>query len=252
LLHGRVSIVTARAAGAAVFRPGFDAQGNRIRRRETAATKTAAFEAMAASWEELGQAPRSSRAYTLWQAVDDWLADGLRGLSKATREAYRYALAPVLARTGHRPLRELTALELRSALEFVSGKLTTRTLSIARNSLERAIRHAQVHQRVNRNVAALIETPSGKTGRKSKVLTLSQAQALLQAAEGERIYPYIRREPCLRDPHGGDPCSAGSISTWSAGQRSCRTSTSGCRCVRQATPRPRSRAARCSFRKSPS
>jgi integrase len=170
---------------------GFDAQGKRIRRRVTAPTKTAALEAMAALREELGQAPRSSRAYTLRQAVEEWLKDGLPGRSERTREAYRYALAPALAKTGHRPLRELTALELRSALESVSGTLTTRTLSIALNSLERAIRHAQVHQRVSRNVAELIETPTGKTGRKSKALTLAQAQALLRAAEGERIYPYI-------------------------------------------------------------
>jgi integrase len=170
---------------------GFDAQGNRIRRRVTAPTKTAALEAMATLREELGQAPRSSRTYTVGQAVNDWLLGGLPGRSERTREAYRYALAPVLAKVGHRPLRELTALELRSGLESASGTLTTRTLQIARNSLERAIRHAQVHQRVSRNVAELIETPPGKTGRKSKALTLAQAQSLLKAAAGERIYPYI-------------------------------------------------------------
>jgi integrase len=170
---------------------GFDSQGKRIRRRVTAPTKTAALEAMAALREELGQAPRSSRAYTLRQAVDDWLRDGLPGRSERTREAYRYALAPVLAKIGHRPLRQLTALEVRSGLESVSGTLTTRTLSIARNSLERAIRHAQVHQRVSRNIAELIETPTGKAGRKSTAMTLAQAQALLQAAQGERIYPYV-------------------------------------------------------------
>ena len=170
---------------------GFDAQGQRIRRRVTAPTKTAAIEAMAALREELGQAPRSSRAYTVRHAVDDWLERGLPGRSERTREAYKYALALVLAKIGHRPLRELTALELRSGLESASGRLTTRTLQIARNSLERAIRRAQVHQRVSRNVAELIETPAGKAGRKSKSLTLAQAQALLTAGEGERIYPYI-------------------------------------------------------------
>ena len=170
---------------------GFDAQGRRIRRRVTAQTKTAALEAMAALREELGQAPRTSRTYTVRQAADDWLEHGLPGRSEQTKDAYRYALAPVLARIGHRPLRELRALELRSGLEAVSGTFTTRTLQIARNSLERAIRHAQVHQRVSRNVAELIETPPGKTGRRSRALTLSQAHALLKAAEGERIYPYI-------------------------------------------------------------
>jgi hypothetical protein len=113
---------------------GFDAQGKRIRRRVTAPTKTAALEAMAALREELGQAPRSSRTCTVRQAADDWLQGGLPGRSERTREAYRYAPAPVLAKIGHRPLRELTALELRSGLESASGTLTTRTLQITPRS----------------------------------------------------------------------------------------------------------------------
>jgi len=122
---------------------GFDAQGKRIRRRVTASTKTAALEAMAALREELGQAPKTSRTYTVTQTVEDWLRGGLPGRSERTREACWYAVAPVLVKIGHRPLRELTALELRSGLESASGTLTTRTLQIARNSLQRAIRHAQ-------------------------------------------------------------------------------------------------------------
>jgi integrase len=231
---------------------GFDAKGKRIRRRVTAPTKTAALEAMAALREELGQAPRSSRTYTVRQAADDWLEGGLPGRSERTREAHRYALAPVLAKIGHRPLRELTALVLRSGLVSASGALTTRSLQIARNSLERAIRHAQIHQRVSRNVAELIETPPGRAGRKSRALTLAQAQALLKAADGERIYPYIvvsllsgiRTEEtrALRWEHVHLTDGPGK---W-------HTSTSGDRYVRQATPRHRNRADRCSSRTLPS
>ena len=66
------------------------------------------------------------------------------------------------------------------------------TSPVARaNRLERAIRFAQVHERVGPNVAELIETPRGKTGRPSRSLTLDQAQALLPAAEGERFCKYI-------------------------------------------------------------
>jgi len=39
-----------------------------------------------------------------------------------------------------------------------------------------------------RNVAALVKAPQGRPGRPSKSLTLDQAQALLQAAKGTRLY----------------------------------------------------------------
>src|SRR5712664_3102310 len=76
-------------------------------------------------------------------------------------------------------------------LEGLSGQLSTRSLQIARNALERALRFAQVHERVGRNVAELIEAPKGRAGRPSKSLSLAQAQELLTAADGSRWYGYI-------------------------------------------------------------
>jgi len=170
---------------------GFDAGGKRIRRRVTGPTKTAVLEAMSELREELGRAPRSSRTYAVSEAVADWLDSGLPGRSERTRTIYKDALEPLLARIGHRPLRELTALEVRMGLEALSGQLSTRSLQIARNSLERAIRFAQVHERVSRNVAELIETPGGRAGRPSKALSLAQARKLLTAAEASRWHGYI-------------------------------------------------------------
>jgi integrase len=170
---------------------GFDAEGKRIRRRVTAATKTAVLEAMAELREELGRAPRSSRKYTVNEAVAEWLEGGLPGRSERTKKAYKEALAPLLAKIGHRPLRELTPMEVRKGLEALAPRYSTRYLQIAHNSLERAIRFGQIHQRVSGNVAELIEVPKGETGRPSKSLTLAQAQDLIRAAEGERLYPYI-------------------------------------------------------------
>ena len=99
---------------------GFDANGKRIRRRVTAATKTECQEAMGKLREELGQAPRTSKTYTVAQTVADWLADGLPNRSERTKNAYREALTPLLAKIGHRPLRELTAVEVRSSLKALS------------------------------------------------------------------------------------------------------------------------------------
>ena len=96
------------------------------------------LEARAELREELGRAPRSSRTYTVAEAVSAWLEDGLPGRSERTKAIYKDGLAPLLAKIGHRPLRELTALEVRKGLEGLSGQLSTRSLQIARNSLERA------------------------------------------------------------------------------------------------------------------
>jgi integrase len=170
---------------------GFDADGKRLRRRVTAATKTECLEAMEKLREELGQAPKSSKTYTVRQAVHDWLADGLPGRAESTKTGYGYAVAPLVARIGHRPLRELTSSEVRLALAAISGNLSRRSLVIARLSLERAITFAMSHDRVAKNVVSPVEVPEGKAGRPSKALDLAQAQELLTAAEGDRLYTYI-------------------------------------------------------------
>jgi hypothetical protein len=170
---------------------GFEADGKRICRRVTGPTKTVVLETMAELREELGRAPRTSRKYTVNEAVADWLDGGLPGRAERTKKAYKEAITPLLAKIGNRPLRELTALEVRKGLESLAPRYSTRYLQIAHNSLERAIRFAQVHQRVSGNVAQLIEVPKGGTGRPSKSLTLARAQDLLKAAEDDRLYAYI-------------------------------------------------------------
>ncbi len=54
----------------------------------------------------------------------------------------------------------------------------------AHNCLTRALRHAEGQDLVRRNVPALVDTPRGQEGRPSQSLTLEQATALLEAAEG--------------------------------------------------------------------
>jgi len=102
----------------------------------TGSTKTAVLEAMAELREELGRAPRSSRTRTVAEAVAAWPDDGLPGRSGRTKTIYKDGLAPLLAKIGHRPLRELTALEVRKGLEGLSGQLSTRSSGM------QAIRHS--------------------------------------------------------------------------------------------------------------
>jgi hypothetical protein len=57
--------------------------------------------------------------------------------------------------------------------------------------LIQAIRNAMVNDLVVRNVVDLAAMPAGKPGRPSKSLNLDQALAVLDAAKGERLWPYV-------------------------------------------------------------
>jgi integrase len=48
-----------------------------------------------------------------------------------------------------------------------------------------------VNDLVVRNVADLAAVPAGKPGRPSRSLNLEQALAVLDAAKGERLWPYV-------------------------------------------------------------
>ena len=104
---------------------------------------------------------------------------------------YRETTAPLLEQIGAKALRDLSAGDVRAGLEAMAGRVSTRYLQIARGSLVRAIRHAEAHDLVGRNVAAPVDTPQGQVGRPSKSLTLDQARAVLAAAEQPRIYAYL-------------------------------------------------------------
>jgi integrase len=166
---------------------GFGPDGKRIRRKVFGRTKQEVREKLKTLNQELNAGVRSSSTYTVREAVDDWLREGLDGTSERTRSLYQGLLEPVLELIGAKTLRVLSAGEVRSAL----GQLSTRSLQITRNSLERAIRHAEGNDLVGRNVAALVKTPQGRSGRPSKSFTLEQAKALLVAAESTRLHAYV-------------------------------------------------------------
>jgi integrase len=123
--------------------------------------------------------------------VVDWLEGGLPGRSECTRSVYREALAPLMGQIGAKPLKELTAGDVRAGLEALSGRLSSRYLQIAKASLARAIRFAEAHDLVGRNVATLADPPKGTVGRPSRSLTLEQSLALLEAARESRLSAYV-------------------------------------------------------------
>jgi integrase len=131
------------------------------------------------------------RGYTVQRAVDDWLAEGLDGRSAGTVTLHRNVLKPVTAIIGNIELRKLTAHEVRRALVQLARNHSTRTVTIAHNALTRALRHAEANRHVVHNVAALVDTPRGQSGRPSKALTAEQAAAVMKAARASRLGAYV-------------------------------------------------------------
>jgi hypothetical protein len=122
-----------------------------------------------------GQAPRPAHParqgvtpkpgyvhYTVRQAAEDWLANGLQGRSPKTVTKNRNVLAPILKSIGARKLRDLTAADVRQALAAMAAGYSTAAVSMGHLALKRAIRHAEANDHVSRNVAALADTPKGQ------------------------------------------------------------------------------------------
>lgn len=170
---------------------GKTTSGTRSRKKVYGQTKAEVRAKLKATHEELDSGVRSSATYTVAQCAADWLANGLDGRSAKTVNDARDALKPLLAIVGDKPLRDLTANDVRGALVTMGKTRSTRTLQIARNCLTRAIKRAEANDLVRRNVAALAELPTGTAGRPSKAMTLDQARAVMKAAEHSSLHAYI-------------------------------------------------------------
>jgi len=88
-------------------------------------------------------------------------------------------------------LRELTAADVRSALIKLAATRATRTVSMTHAALVRAIRHAEASDKVRRNVALSVDSPSDRRGRPSRSLTFEQAVALITTAQDYALYAYV-------------------------------------------------------------
>jgi integrase len=171
---------------------GYGPDGKRIRRKVGGRTKQEVKDKLEALHADLtaGIAAPDGR-YTVGQAIDDWLRDGLNGRAAKTLTLYRGALKPFADHIGKKPLRELSAQDVRGVLSDLAATHSTRTVVVAHNAIERAIRHAEANDYVRRNVASLVRPPSGQPGRPSKSLTLDQANALMAAAAGSPLGAYV-------------------------------------------------------------
>jgi len=170
---------------------GTDGAGKRIRRKVSAKTKTEAYTKLGELRDELSQGVRSSASYSVAQALTDWLAS-LSDRTAKTVITLTELLAPLQGSIGHLPLRDLTADDVLKALRAAAETRSSRTVRDSRAALVRAITYAQARGKVGRNVASLIKAPPGKSpGRPSRALTVAQAEAMLKAAEADRLHAYF-------------------------------------------------------------
>jgi integrase len=179
---------------------GYTPDGQRrIRRKVAGKTKTAVRDKLKALHADvdMGITPKAGySAYTVRQAAEDWLREGLDGRSAKTIKKNENVLEPLLKVVGARKLRQLSAADVRQALSKMAAGYSSAVVTMGHLALKRTIRHAEANDLVSRNVAALVDTPKGQEGRPSKSLTLEQAIAVITTA---RSLPVIELHPGLKD-----------------------------------------------------
>src|ERR1035437_8649111 len=113
--------------------------GKRVRRKVTGRTKTEVKTKLRNLRRDLDSGVRSSATSPVGNALDDWLANGLSGRSDRTEELYTDTVKPLKEQLGEVKLKELTAGDVQETLDALAGRLSTRSVQIVRNCLERAI-----------------------------------------------------------------------------------------------------------------
>ncbi|WP_174545751.1 tyrosine-type recombinase/integrase [Nocardiopsis dassonvillei] len=171
---------------------GYTPSGKRRRPKVYGRTNTEVREKLRDLVKEAKSGVKSSATYTVADAVNDFLKRGLKGRSQATVDKCRnLANKHLIPELGRAKLKDLTADDVDDWLDSKAEELATRSLRELHAVLRRAVHFAQRRDKVLRNVAELVTTPEGKEGRPSKALTLSQARAVLAAAQGTRLFAYV-------------------------------------------------------------
>jgi integrase len=190
---GGMSWDSARQRWVAAVTVGYTPSGKRIVKRGRGRTKTEAKRKLREILRDYEDGlVTTGHGYTVADAVRDWLSYGLTGRDDDTiTKCTILANTHVIPALGARKLRELSADDIDKWLADKAQILSTRTLREVRSVLKRAVTRAQARDKVKRNVVLLCDVPQGRAGRPSKSLTLAQAEALLDAAEGTSLHAYI-------------------------------------------------------------
>ena len=171
-----------------------NAKGQRRRVKRKGKTKAQVKDKLREAVADLEAGVTTDAGYTVQDAVADFLQKGLKGRAKGTIDNYR-SLADhnVIPQIGGIKVKELTADQLDDWLDERAEELSTRSLRLIHQIVERAIRQAQARDKVRRNVASLVDVPEGQEGRPSEAMALGQAVALLETVESgtHRLAAYV-------------------------------------------------------------
>ena len=119
---------------------GFDAKGKRQRIKRKGKTKAQVKDKLREVVDDLDTGVRAEAGYTVKDAVNDFLDRGLKGKSPATINNYRsLATRNLIPQIGATKLRQLTADQLDEWMDERAEQLSTRSLRLIHQILERAM-----------------------------------------------------------------------------------------------------------------
>jgi integrase len=169
---------------------GYTPDGKRRRRRTvTGKTKTAVKDKLRKLHRELDAGAVTDPGFRVREAVDAWLAS--LDLDPSTIENYRIMAKHVLTGLGDRRVADLAPKDIQVFLEGLP--LSTRSKKLVHKILRDSFQQAMIEGSAGRNVADIVKaTPRGREGRPSRALSVGQALAVLQAAEGTRMEAYLQ------------------------------------------------------------
>ena len=169
---------------------GLDRDGRRRRPRAVRRTKREALAALDELRRQVDQGVTPERTQSVGEFLEWWLATVVPDTVKpSTADAYadivRLYITPHIGRV---KLAKLSPQHVKSMLRAMeTDGLSPRTRQYARAVLRRALRWAEQHGLVIRNVAALVDGPR-KTGTKlDDTLDAAGTHAVIDAAAGDRL-----------------------------------------------------------------
>ena len=189
---GSIFYEESRERWVAVADLGRDGRGKRVRKKVTGKTKTEVRKRLAEILRDHEEDLLTVSDITVAEAMSEWLEFGLSRTSDSTKSNYEtLSRNHIVGRIGAYKLRNLKATQVDRWLAELAPHLSTRSLRLVHSLLVRAINHAMARDLAKRNVAELVRVPEGRPGRPSRSLTLEQARAIIDQAEGHPFYAYV-------------------------------------------------------------
>jgi integrase len=173
------------------FEDGSTASGGRRRRMVSGRTESEVWEKLRKLEAEiLSGRPVADGSLRVDALFARWMKHEIESSNRSVNTIDNYEgiiRNHILPAFGKMRLRDLTVADVETLLyEKRQTGLSDSTVIRIRTDLKKALQYAERHDLVGRNVAALSEIPKSKR-RNGRSLTIQQAQALIESAEGDRL-----------------------------------------------------------------